>query len=155
MRGYAAIGLHQPKNPANVGSVLRAAGNYDAAMVAMTGSRFKKAATDTMHAWKHLPLIETDDLRLVIPYGCIPVAIDLIPGARPLTNYVHPERAFYVFGPEDGTLGPSITSWCRDVIYVPTNGCMNLAACVNIILYDRMAKYAKQDAKPFAKLSCK
>lgn len=29
---------------------------------------------------------------------------------------------------------------CRDIIYVPTNGCMNLAATVNVILYDRMAK---------------
>jgi tRNA(Leu) C34 or U34 (ribose-2'-O)-methylase TrmL len=151
MRGYAAIGLHQPKNPANVGSVLRAAGNYDAALVAMTGARFKKAPTDTMHAWKHLPLVQTDDLSSVIPYGCVPVAIDLIPGARPLTGYTHPERAFYIFGPEDGTLGPSITGWCRDVIYVPTNGCMNLAACVNVVLYDRMAKLAKQDNKPFAR----
>ena len=28
-RGYAAIGLVQPKTPANVGSVLRAAGCYE------------------------------------------------------------------------------------------------------------------------------
>lgn len=31
-RGYAAIGLHMPKTPSNVGSVLRAAGCYGAAM---------------------------------------------------------------------------------------------------------------------------
>lgn len=153
MRGYAAIGLHQPKNPANVGGVLRAAGNYSAAMVAVTGSRFKKAPTDTMHAWKHLPLIETDDLKLVIPYGCIPVAIDLIPGARSLTSYTHPERAFYVFGPEDGTLSRSVASWCRDVVYVPTAGCMNLAACVNVVLYDRMAKFEKAEVRPFARMT--
>lgn len=148
MRGYAAIGLHQPKTPSNVGSVLRAAGCYDAAMVAMTGSRFKKAATDTMAQWRHMPLIETDDLRNIIPYSCVPVAVDLIPGARSLTDYIHPERAFYVFGPEDGTLGKDVLAWCRDVIYVPTAGCMNLAACVNVILYDRMAKMMKAQAKP-------
>lgn len=34
-RGYAAIGLIRPKTPANVGAVLRAAGCYGAAMVAI------------------------------------------------------------------------------------------------------------------------
>jgi tRNA(Leu) C34 or U34 (ribose-2'-O)-methylase TrmL len=26
------------------------------------------------------------------------------------------------------------------VVYIPTTGCMNLAATVNVVLYDRMAK---------------
>jgi tRNA(Leu) C34 or U34 (ribose-2'-O)-methylase TrmL len=153
MRGFAAIGLHQPKTPANVGSVLRAAGCYEAAMVAMTGNRFKRASTDTMSAWRHLPLIEARDLRDIIPFDCVPVAIDLVPGARPLVGYTHPDRAFYVFGPEDGTLGKEVLSWCRDVVYVPTSGCMNLAACVNVVLYDRMAKEARAAHKPFARKS--
>ena len=151
MRGFAAIGLHNPKNPANVGSVLRAAGCYEAAMVAMSGDRFKKAATDTASTWRHMPLIETNDLRLVVPYDCVPVAIDLVEGARPLTNYTHPDRAFYVFGPEDGTLGKGVLSWCRDVVYVPTTGCMNLAAAVNVVLYDRMAKQQASQHRPFAR----
>lgn len=69
--------------------------------------------------------------------------IDLLPGAISLVDYVHPERAFYIFGQEDGTLGERIVKRCRDVVYVPTNRCMNLAACVNVVLYDRMAKEAK------------
>lgn len=150
MRGFSAVGLHNPKTPANVGSALRAAGCYGAAMLAMSGDRFRKASTDTASAWRHLPLIQTDDLRNVIPFDCVPVAVDLVPGARPLTNYTHPDRAFYIFGPEDGTLGAGILSWCRDVIYVPTDGCMNLAACVNVVLYDRMAKEQRSAHKPFA-----
>jgi tRNA(Leu) C34 or U34 (ribose-2'-O)-methylase TrmL len=118
-------------------------------MLAMTGNRFRRASTDTMSAWRHLPLIEAADLRDVIPFDCVPVAVDLVVGARPLTNYTHPDRAFYVFGPEDGTLGPEILKWCRDVIYVPTDGCMNLAACVNVVLYDRMAKEQRATHKPF------
>jgi len=66
--------------------------------------------------------------------------VDLVEEAIPLTTYVHPERAFYVFGAENATLGEQVISWCRDVIYVPTNGCLNLAACVNVVLYDRMVK---------------
>lgn len=139
-RGYAAIGLHMPKSALNVGSALRAAGCFGAAMVAVSGQRYRRCATDTQAAYRHIPLIQGDKLRSLIPFDCVPVAVDLIEGATPLQQYAHPERAFYVFGPEDGTLGESVTSWCRDVIYIPTRHCMNLAACVNVVLYDRMVK---------------
>lgn len=139
-RGYAAIGLFQPKSAVNVGSAMRAAGCYGAAMVATTGRRFGRSPTDTMKTYRHLPLIQCDDLHGVIPFDCVPVAVDLVEGAQTLDEYEHPERAFYVFGPEDGTLGERLLSWCRDVVYVPTNGCMNLAATVNVVLYDRMVK---------------
>ena len=140
-RGYAAIGLDNPKNILNIGSVLRAAEAYDVAMVAMSGNRIKKPGiTDTGKAYKHLPFLRTDDILNIIPYDCVPVAVDIISGAIPLHKYYHPERAFYIFGAEDSTLGSRITSKCRDIIYVPTKICMNLAATVNVILYDRLAK---------------
>ena len=139
-RGYAAIGLDNPKHAVNVGSAMRAAGCYGAAMVAVRGDRFGSAPTDTTKQYRHRPLLRVDDLKLVIPYDCVPVAVDLIEGAIPLTEYKHPERAFYIFGAEDATLGYRVLSWCRDIIYIPTDGCMNLAATVNVVLYDRMVK---------------
>lgn len=145
MMGYAAIGLDNPKSPVNMGSVLRAAGCYDAALVAFAGPRparlrLNKCVTDTQKIYRRIPTLWTGDLRDVIPHDCVPVAVDLIDGAKSLVDYKHPERAFYIFGAEDATLGTRITSWCRDTIYVPTNLCMNLAASVNVVLYDRMAK---------------
>ena len=74
------------------------------------------------------------------PKGPIVAFYKLHKPATPLPQYKHPDRAFYIFGPEDGTLGQSVTGWCRDIIYVPTIFCMNLAAAVNVVLYDRMAK---------------
>lgn len=139
-RGFAAVGLHRPKSPLNVGSALRAAGCYGAALVAMTGQRYRNAPTDPQKVYRHLPLIQVGDLREAIPFDCVPVAVELLDSARSLISYSHPERAFYVFGPEDGTLGKEVTSWCRDVVYVPTSVCMNLAATVNVVLYDRLAK---------------
>lgn len=139
-RGFAAIGLFNPKDTNNMGGVLRAAGCYGASMVAVSGARFGKSSTDTQKAWKHIPTIQTDDLMSVIPFGSVPVAIEFIKSARPLTNYVHPESAFYLFGPEDGSLRTDLVARCRDVVYVPTEHCMNLAATVNVVLYDRMAK---------------
>lgn len=139
-RGYACIALDNPKTASNVGSALRAAYVYRAAMVAIRGRRYQKVASDTPCGYRHLPVLQVDDLKTVIPYDCVPVAVDLIDGATPLFRYVHPERAFYVFGAEDATLGQRILSWCRDIIFIPTKQCMNLAATVNVVLYDRMAK---------------
>lgn len=140
MRGYAAIGLDNPKNVINVGGALRAAGVYGAAMVAMSGQRGVRSPADTMKAYRHLPLLRVADIFDALPFDCVPVAVDLIDGARSLDSYVHPERAFYIFGAEDATLGTRVIKRCRDVVYVPTNGCMNLAATVNVVLYDRLAK---------------
>ena len=142
-RGYAAIGLDNPKTPANVGSAMRACGVYKASQMFFTGQRYRRAkqfVTDPAKHFRHIPLTHVDSLESVIPYDCVPVAVDLIEGAKPLPGYAHPERAFYIFGAEDATLGERVTRWCRDINYVPTKGCMNLAAPVNVGLYDRHAK---------------
>lgn len=142
-RGYSSIGLVNPKTPANVGSAMRACGVYGAAQCLFTGKRFSKSKqfiTDPQKYYKHIPLINVENLRDVIPFDCVPVAIELVEDAESLTTYVHPERAFYIFGPEDGTLGKDILGFCRDVVSIPTKGCMNLAATVNVVLYDRMSK---------------
>ena len=145
MRGYAAIGLDNPKNNLNVGSAMRAVGVYKASMLAVSGKRIGAGSTDTMKHHKHIPLLHADDIFDLIPFDCVPVAVDLVEGATSLVDYIHPERAFYIFGAEDATLGERVLSRCRDVVYVPTSGCMNLAATVNVVLYDRMEK---QKIKP-------
>lgn len=144
--GYACIGLDNPKGPENVGSILRAAGCYGVNTVFYTGKRYQRASefrTDTKQVHLQIPLIGVDDLQQVIPFGCVPVAIEVHPDAQPLTEYEHPERAFYIFGPEDGSLKKNVTAWCADIVYIPTHGCMNLAATVNVVLYDRMLKAAR------------
>lgn len=143
MRGFFCIGLHQPKTPVNVGSSLRAAGCYGASNVFYSGKRFKKGkslTTDPQKYYRELPLIRVDNLYDVIPYDCIPVGVEFTNEAIPLTDYIHPKRAFYIFGPEDGSLGDKIKDWCKHVLYISTNNCMNLAATVNVVLYDRMLK---------------
>src|SRR5262245_16204327 len=77
MRGYAAIGLDRAKDPANLGGVLRAAGIYGASLVLLSGGRMGRYATDTMKAWKHMPCVEVDDLLAHVPFGAIPVAVEI------------------------------------------------------------------------------
>lgn len=138
--GYSCIAMENVKNIINVGSVMRAAGCFGAAMIATSGRRYKRNPADTNKDYRHIPLVQCDDLRSVIPFDCVPVAVDLLEEAVSIVDYVHPERAFYVFGPEDGTLSRETVKWCRDAIYIPTRGCLNLAAAVNVVLYDRAAK---------------
>ena len=146
-RGYSAIGLDNPKTASNVGSALRASWCYGASMLAISGTRAVRSCTDTPKAYRKLPVLRVDDLRSVIPFDCVPVAVDLVEGAIPLPEYQHPERAFYIFGAEDATLGARVLSWCRDAVMVPTRDCMNLAAAVNVVLYDRLAKRGLTDQR--------
>ena len=144
MRGYCCVGLDNPKTPANIGSAMRAVGVYGAAFLAASGKRHRVGRTDASKHHKHIPFLLVNDLKTVVPYNCVPVAVDLIEGATPLQDYQHPERAFYIFGAEDNTLGERVLSWCRDIVIIPTNGCMNLAATVNVVLYDRLAKHLRR-----------
>ena len=142
-RGFAVVALDNPKNGANIGGSLRASGVYGANLVVLAGVRPRRAikhCSDTIKAYRHIPSIITEDVFDALPYDTVPIAVDLIDGAAPLPGYTHPERAFYIFGAEDATLGKRITDRCRDVVFVPTKFCMNLAATVNVVLYDRMAK---------------
>ena len=139
----SAIGLHNPKTPENIGGVLRAAFAYDANLVAIQGRRYRRVGTDTPSAYKHIPVLNDINLKSVIPYNCIPIAVDIVDEAIPLHKFGHPKNAFYIFGAEDATLGEQVLSWCKYKIYVPTKVCMNLAAAVNVVLYDRMAKLGK------------
>jgi tRNA(Leu) C34 or U34 (ribose-2'-O)-methylase TrmL len=149
-RGFAAIGLWQPKDRHNVGGIIRAAMCYNAASVAISGDRINgswiKAPANTVAGQRHIPVLR-GELRSLVPYAAVPVAVDLVDDAESLPDFKHPHSAFYVFGPEDGTLGASILDWCPRRVMVPTRFCMNLAATVNVILYDRMAKALARSEK--------
>lgn len=122
---------------------MRAAHCFGASLIMISGpriARIKSIATDTIKAYRHTPTLWVNDIMKNVPHDCFPVAVDLVEGARDLRTFVHPERAFYVFGPEDGTLGKRVLDKCALRVMVPTNGCLNLAACVNVVLYDRLAK---------------
>lgn len=139
----AIIGLYNPKSPTNVGAVLRAAGCYDAAQVRYNGTRYSRAVkfqTDTQNSQERIQLVEMEDLTANVADDVEIVCVELVVGATALPHFTHPENAIYVFGPEDGSLPQEMVDKAHHVVYVPTHGCMNLAATVNVVLYDRMAK---------------
>ena len=136
------IALDNPKTNENIGAALRAVGVYEADLLVVSGERhsYKVSSLDTAKVSKRKPLVQVSDVFDAIPHGAVPVAVDLVDGAIPLPEYEHPKNAFYIFGAEDATLGARVIDRCKEVIYVPMDGCMNLAATVNVVVYDRAAK---------------
>jgi len=143
--GYSIVACDRPKHSVNFAGVMRAAQCYKSKLIVLGGSRFKNHSANVGNAEKQIPLIRTLDVFSVLPFNCVPIAVELLPNSIPLWNYNHPQQAFYIFGPEDSSLGKRITQKCRDVIYVPMEQCMNLAACVNVVLYDRLSKEKRKE----------
>jgi len=151
---HVTIGLTNPKSPSNVGAVMRAAGCYSVEQVFYTGRRYANAVkfnnskhnTDTKNAHEKIPLKAAENfenlesLRALLPERTKIICVDLVEGAIPLPYFEHPDQALYIFGPEDGTISQTVVNNADSVVYVPTVGCMNLAASVNVLLYDRLAK---------------
>jgi tRNA(Leu) C34 or U34 (ribose-2'-O)-methylase TrmL len=79
-------------------------------------------------------------LDRLIEQDYTPICVELVRGAQQLPAFTHPENAIYVFGPEDGDVPKGIRHICHNFVIIPGKGCLNLAAAVNVVLYDRAAK---------------
>lgn len=147
-KSHVIIGLTNPKSPTNVGAVMRAAGCYQVDEVKYTGQRYEKAAkfrTDTKSAARTIPLTAAESFLDNLDAETQIVCVELAEGATPLPRFKHPENAIYIFGPEDGSISQDVADRADHVVYVPTVGCMNLAATVNVLIYDRLAKSDEMD----------
>ena len=78
-----------------------------------------------------------------MPHDCTPVAVEITDNAMDLTTFVHPERAYYIFGPENGSVSPEILKNCPYTVRIPTTMSLNLGMTVNIVMYDRLAKMTR------------
>ena len=72
-----------------------------------TGDRYDRGAaycTDTQNLSKSIPLTRVDCLLESAPENAKIVVIELAENAISLADFKHPENAYYVFGPEDGSV---------------------------------------------------
>lgn len=142
-----SIGLINPKTPENVSSVMRAAGNFRVDDVFYTGTRYPRAVklhpgmvNMSRKVSQNIPLMGVDCLIDKADANMKIVCVEFAENAVALPGYQHPKNALYIFGPEDGSMSQDVIDRADDVVYVPTVGCMNIAATVNVVLYDRLMK---------------
>ncbi len=147
-----SVGLINPKSPENVSSVMRLAGNFQVDSVFYTGARYpralkRKSCTVDMSrkVSQYIPLIEVASCIDNVPDDLKIICVEFAENAISLPEYKHPEKALYIFGPEDGSISQNVIDRADAVVYIPTMGCMNLAATVSVVLYDRSAKNPPQN----------
>lgn len=143
-----------------MGGALRACAAFDVPRLYWTGERvvfnpehlprperMPRYKQSVRFAW------EPSALAQRIDGGLTPVAVELKAGAENLLFFAHPEKAAYVFGPEDGSLGKETLRLCHQFVFVPTHYCLNLAAAVNVVLYDRRVKAMLAGSEPIRPLT--
>jgi tRNA(Leu) C34 or U34 (ribose-2'-O)-methylase TrmL len=141
-----AIALVNPKYLNNVVTAVRLASGFNFKQVWFSGNRisFKdKERTNPeehMHGYKDVELIQYDYFFDQFPSWATPVAVELRPNAEPLTTFVHPDNAVYVFGPEDGSLHRMHLALCHRFVVIPTRRSLHLTDAICIVLYDRYIK---------------
>lgn len=142
-RGYFGIGIEMPKTESNIGTLWRSAAIMGAAFIFTIGRRYKKQASDTMSAWKHIPLFEYQDFDAFLyglPRASKLIGVELTDDAIPIADFVHPERCTYLLGAEDNGLSSRAQRACHEVIILPGTYCMNVSVAGSIVMYDRMVK---------------
>lgn len=144
-----AIMLSNPKFPHNVGAAVRAASCFGVPQVWFTGDRVsmelekqeRLPREERMKGYKDVTLIQYDRVFDRFKSGeYTPVAVELRENAELLPNFIHPKNPLYVFGPEDGSISQVHLRLCHRFIVLPTRHCVNLAAAVYMVLYDRLIK---------------
>jgi len=126
---------------------MRSAGNFGVEHIFYTGKRYPRALMRNpdipdmrRQVGQTIPLSEVSNLLDAVPANVSLVCVELVENAIALPEYRHPDTALYIFGPEDGSIAQDVIDRSDAVVYVPTTGCMNLAATVNVLLYDRLIK---------------
>lgn len=150
-----AVVLVNPKFPHNVGAAVRAASCFGIRQVWYTGDRVamelerkrRLPREERLRGYKDVELRQFD-----YPFeqfsDAVPVAVELRPSSELLPQFVHPEQAVYVFGPEDGSIPPVLLRHCHRFVVIPTRHCVNLSAAVYLVLYDRLVKRQSAGLEP-------
>jgi tRNA(Leu) C34 or U34 (ribose-2'-O)-methylase TrmL len=148
--------LCDPKTPENVGGAIRAAHCFGADHVVWTGGRVLERPMSTAtpipkRAWRMNARERAEEwspqfrrsaatpAQLVAGWRPFmqTVCVELAPGAVPLSELDHADDVVYVFGPEGGSVPRVAQQACHHTVAIPTVDCLNLAAAVNVVLYDR------------------
>ena len=67
----------------------------------------------------------------------------VVQGTTPLTHFIHPPNALYLFGSDNAHLDPAVLAgWDAELVYIPTDGDLQLHSyeTAMLVMYDRRAR---------------
>lgn len=141
-RGYFGIGVEGISKSGNLGNLVRSAHAFGASFFFTINDAISMkdmAVSDTSASPAHLPFYRYSGVAdLTLPKDCALVGVELIDGAQDLPNFMHPQRAAYVLGPEDGSLSPTLMARCTHFVKIPAKFCINVGVAGALVMYDRM-----------------
>lgn len=143
-----AVALCDPKYDFNIAQAIRIASCYGVPQVWFSGDRVSLESTkqhrlpreERMKGYFDVQICHGDRFFDAFASDVVPVGIELTPSSESLLHFEHPEKAVYVFGPEDGGLGKVERMHCHRIVQIPTRHCLNLSMAVGTVLYDRHVK---------------
>ena len=142
-RGYFAIGIENNKTPSNLGTLWRSAYTFGAAYIFTIHRRYPPQASDTVKAWRHVPLFSFETLAdcvKALPRECLLIGIEQCDRAKDLETFYHPERAVYLLGAEDSRLSAQAQGMCHHIIAIQSRLCLNVAVAGSIVMYHRQSQ---------------
>lgn len=156
-----AVALCNPKFPHNVGAVMRSASCYGVSQVWYSGDRVtldeskgnRLPREERMKGYANVEVRQYDYFFDLFGDDVVPVAVEIRPDSELLPQFEHPEKALYVFGPEDGSIDSTMLRHCHRFVVIPTAHCLNLATAVSTVLYDRRAKRQAAGLEPIKSAS--
>lgn len=141
MKGFFGIGVENLKTKENLGTLFRSAYNFGAAFVFVIGRRYCHQSSDTVKAFKSIPFYQYENKEEFlgnVPKDCRLIGIEIDDRSKSLMSFIHPDRAVYILGPEDGSL--SIKERCWALLTIPTHHCLNVSVAGACVMYDRLLK---------------
>jgi tRNA(Leu) C34 or U34 (ribose-2'-O)-methylase TrmL len=136
--------LIDPKYPHNVGAAIRACSCFGVNSLLWTGDRVNPAKyerlprEERMKGYRRVDFRNHDRPFDLFPKDSVPVCVEVFDSSEPLTTFEHPDKAVYVFGPEDGGVPQVVRRMCHRFVHIPAHFCLNLSAAVNVVLAHRL-----------------
>lgn len=140
-KGYFGVGIYNPKKYENIGTLWRTAHIFGAKFLFTVGARYKRQASDTTNATKHIPIFEYltwEDFVKETTEQIICIEID--EKAQDLRSFQHPEQAVYVLGAEDYGIPQEYLRQYPSVKITGGKFCLNVSVAGSLVIYDRISK---------------
>lgn len=138
--------LINPKYVRNVGGVLRTCSSTGIDNLVWTGNRVNPHDYDRlpreerMRGYADVQWATSERPLDLFGKGITPVSVEVVENAEPLNDFIHPERAVYMFGPEDGSIPQVYRALAHRFIKIPARYCFNLSVAVGAVLVHRLCQ---------------